>query len=202
MKKEQVVFIHGGETFKKYGEYLEILKSWEYKPSFEIKKRWKNSLEERLGEKYEFHQPTMPCKYNAKYKEWKIWFEKVWNYLGDGVIFIGYSLGGTFLLKYLSELDNNKINKKVKAVILVAPAVQKEVNGYDLDTFVLDYEKVKKLDNYKITIYHSKDDPVVPYADAEILKNFLPKSELITFNDRGHFMMEEFSEIVEKIRGF
>ena len=45
----------------------------------------------------------MPCKFMVDYEAWKIWFERHFQFLQKEVILIGWSLGGRFLLKYLSE---------------------------------------------------------------------------------------------------
>ncbi len=200
MKKQQVVFIHGGEVFDNYQKYLEALKSWEYEiPTGEKPKRWKYDLEEKLPD-FDFIFPSMPSKFNAKYIEWKIWFEKVLEKTDRDLIFIGHSLGGTFLLKYFSE---NKIDKKIKALFLVAAAIDNPDHGrYQMDTFNLNKGLVSKLDNKIKNIFaaQSKDDCEVPFSDFETLIKLLPNVEKMVFEDRGHFLGEEFPEIVEKIK--
>src|SRR3989344_3659970 len=103
--KTQIVVIHGGDTFDTYEQYLSFLKN--YKIDFERfrenKKDWKATLAEKLGENYEVISHSMPNKRNAKYIEWKIWFEKFIPFLNPEVILVGHSLGGAFLAKYFSE---------------------------------------------------------------------------------------------------
>jgi predicted alpha/beta-fold hydrolase len=47
----------------------------------------------------------MPNKLNARYHEWKIFFEGILSKLDreDEITLVGGSLGGCFLLKYFSE---------------------------------------------------------------------------------------------------
>ncbi|MDR0369151.1 MAG: alpha/beta hydrolase [Candidatus Peribacteria bacterium] len=59
----------------------------------------------------------MPNKQNAKYKEWKIVFEKIVDKLDNNFILIGHSLGAMFIVKYLSE---HTINKTIKKTLLLA----------------------------------------------------------------------------------
>ena len=47
---------------------------------------------------------------------------------------------------------------------------------------------------------HSKDDFVVPYEHALKYKAALPEAELVTFEDKNHFLVEELPELVERIR--
>lgn len=196
--KKQVVFIHGGETFATYEDYLEFLRGCEFEPHPEREKRWKNSLEEKLGKEFEVIAPIMPCKYNAKYEEWKLWFEKVVPFVKDGVVLIGHSLGGIFLAKYLAK---NDFPKKITATYLIAAPYGAEDSEYSLADFILP-ESLEKLEKQggKISIYQSEDDPFVPFGDCEKYSQALPKAEKIIFKDRGHFALEEFPELIESIK--
>jgi hypothetical protein len=42
---------------------------------------WKKWLAEGLSQHYEVMRPDMPNTMNAKYAEWKIWFEKYFRYI-------------------------------------------------------------------------------------------------------------------------
>ena len=82
----------------------------------------------------------MPNTRNAKYSEWKVWFEKYFQYIADmsptelstldrieqkkyqpktKLILVGHSLGATFLVKYLSE---HFFPRHIDALHLVSPA--------------------------------------------------------------------------------
>ena len=67
--------------------------------------------------------------------------------------------------------------------------------------FVFDLTMMSKIQNQveQVFIYHSKDDPEVPYAHAEKIKLHIPEAKLITFTDRGHFLGTEFPELLENI---
>lgn len=200
-KKLQVVFIHGGDMFDDYEEYLGCLNNMEFNPNKDIErsKRWFRQLDNKLGDNFKYILPTMPNKNNAKYVEWKIWFEKVLEYVDDNFILLGHSLGGTFLIKYLSE---NKISKNIKKLFLISSVINgPERKKYQLDTFFINKSLIKnisKLEN--IILIHSKDDNEVSFDNFEELAKFLPEAEQMIFADRGHFMGEEFSELVEKIK--
>ena len=115
--KQQILLIHGGDAFDTYDEYISFLKNFELDLEGLKKKGWKNSLQDKLGEGYDVIMPRMPNAFNARYSEWKIWFEKIINLLDNEVILVGHSLGGIFLVKYLAEED---FPKSVKATFLVA----------------------------------------------------------------------------------
>lgn len=121
--------------------------------------------------------------------------------LTDNIILLGGSLGAIFLAKYLSE---NDFPVKIKAVFLLAGPFDDKSRSdidYTLGDFVLP-ESLEKFASQagKIFLYHSKDDPVVPFADQGKYAAKLPSAEKVVFEDKGHFNLKEFPEIVEKIR--
>ncbi|MDX1535523.1 MAG: alpha/beta hydrolase [Candidatus Spechtbacterales bacterium] len=196
--KNQIIFIHGGETFNTYEEYLEHLKNKEYDPYKEKYKKWKEALAEELGDDFEVLQPRMPSKYNAKYEEWKLWFEKVAEFAKDNVVLVGHSLGALFLAKYLSE---NNFPKKIKAIYLIAAPY----DGANTDESLGDFKLQEDLSSIeeqseKIFIYHSKDDFVVPFSESKKYADKLHKAEVRVFEDRNHFLQESFPELVESIK--
>ena len=96
-------------TFKSQKDYVRFLETREI--SLEKRIRWHGGyLDKELGRKFEIIRPQMPLAENAKYSDWKIYFERHIPYLKNNIILIGSSLGGIFLAKYLSE---NKFPKKI-----------------------------------------------------------------------------------------
>ena len=196
--KTQIIVIRGGDTFETYEEYLSFLKDFQIDLDYINKKGWKRSLQEKLGDDFEVISPRMPNSGNAKYLEWKIWFEKFFPFLNDEIVLVGHSLGGLFLTKYLSE---NIFPKKIKATFLVAAPFDSTDSEYTLGDFSLPNELTKfQEQGGEICFYHSKDDPVVPFVDLNKYKKELPGANFIVFEDREHFGQEEFPEIVEKIK--
>lgn len=198
MDKRQVMVIHGGETFETREDYLGWLKAEEVEIDTPSPKRWKSTLQDELGEWHEVIQPRMPNSFNATYEEWKIWFEKFLPLLAKDIIFVGHSLGGIFLAKYLSE---NRVDKNVLGTLLVAPPYDSEDAPYSLSDFVLP----ESLDLFeeqsrKIVLYFSTDDPMVPFVDLAKFQKKLPRAHVSIFSDRGHFKQERFPEIVEEIK--
>ena len=198
--KKQIVIIHGADTFDTYEEYLDFIKNFEidFERFRNSRVDWKDTLREKLGEDYEVIQPDMPNKFNAKYAEWQIWFEKFIPYLEAEVVLIGHSMGGVFLAKYLSE---NDFSKKILATFLVGAPYDNE----GTDETIGDFAPPKNLDKFKgqagkVYIYHSKDDPIVPFPNAAKYMERLEGARLVEFSDRGHFQQEEFPELVEDIK--
>ena len=198
--KTQILVIHGGMTFKNKKDYFDYLKN---RPvSLEKKIRWGDDyLDKELGKNFQIIRPRMPLQDNAKYNDWKIWFERFIPYLRNNVILIGVSLGGVFLAKYLSE---NKFPKKILAIYLICPPYdntlgEKEdlVGGFKLKS---DLSLIEK--NCKNTrLLFSKDDNVVPVAHAEKYRKKLRVSKIIIYKSKnGHFNIPKFPEIKKMIK--
>lgn len=90
--KQQVFYIHGGSAYSDYGRFLDHLKTAPIRnlPGAETLKKWSTTIPDDLGETFEVFAPGMPNSQNAKYGEWKIWFERHFDYLRDGVILLGW----------------------------------------------------------------------------------------------------------------
>ncbi|MCA9357543.1 hypothetical protein H6784_04045 [Candidatus Nomurabacteria bacterium] len=200
--KQQVFYIHGGNAYTRYEDLLADLRTatiydlpWD-KPVV----RWTNTLREDLGDSYEVFKPTMPNSKNSKYQEWRIWFERHFEYLHDDIILVGWSQGGMFLTKYLLE---ETLPFSVKALFLIAaPFKADDFGGEDGGDFIFDVTRVGELAEKvgKISIFHSKDDFVVPYEHALKYKEVLPEAEFVSFEDKNHFLVAELPELIERIK--
>ena len=195
--KKSLVIIHGGTTFDTYEEYWKYLESCELTLEKINKKDWKDNLAKNLPN-FEVIFPKMPNSKNARYPEWKLWFEKTFHLLSDEVVLVGHSLGGIFLAKYLSE---NTFPKIISQLHLVAAPYDTEVIKDSLADFALNNSVEKVLKKTKdVFLYQSKDDTAVAYEDVLKYKSDLPESELIEFENRGHFTQEDFPELIERIK--
>lgn len=194
--KKQVIVIHGGDSFDSYEKFIDSLKNWEVSlKSFLPRYDWKMSMQEKLGEDFQVLTPRMPNKQNAKYAEWKIWFERMLPFIQDEAILVGHSQGGLFLVKYLSE---NKFPKIIAKICLIAPPHSETP---EIGDFVLGGSPVGISDQCKnIHLFQSKDDPVVPFTEAERYQKDFPTAQLHIFEDRGHFLDEKFPELIEEIK--
>lgn len=156
------------------------------------------NLQRDLGEDYDVLLPQMPKSSDAKYNEWRIYFEKIIPLLDEDVIFIGHSLGGIFLAKYLAKHLPIKVN--VKALILIAAPYDDEEEE-SLGNFTLKgWDKLLSLTKQKVWLLFSKDDPVVPFGELEKYQKAIPGSLGVVFEDKGHFNWDTFPELVTLIK--
>lgn len=197
--KKQVLVINGGSTFDSYRDFILFYKRLKIDPEkIKVHNDWKNLLQKELGAGFDVYVPRMPNSQNAKYSEWKMFFERIIPILRNNVILVGHSLGGVFLAKYLSE---NKFPKKIKATILVAAPFNDLVTGESLGSFQLK-KNISRFGKQggAIYIFQSADDPVVPQINAARYLEALPGSRAMMFRTRKHFNQSSFPELTRVIQ--
>ncbi|MDP3837191.1 MAG: alpha/beta hydrolase [bacterium] len=198
MENIQVLYIHGGETFKNHDDYLMYLKTREI--TLDKQPSWSGSLAENLGDDFNFARLNMPLKENAQYEDWKINFERYLPFIKDNVILVGFSLGAIFLVQYLSE---NKFPKKIFAIYLVATPFDGDLPGADLaGGFRLQSDLSLMSENCsRINFLFSKNDDVVPVSHAGKFAEKLPGARITILDHiNGHFFIPEFPELIEMIK--
>lgn len=203
-KKQQVFYIHGGSSYSSYEDYLHDLKDQPLRsPSDEDSvKKWPHTLRAELGSDFQVFMPAMPNSENSKYEEWKIWFEKHFEYLEDDLILVCWSQGAMFIARYLSE---ESVPFTVKALFLLASPFDYYVSEHsreDGGDFYPNVAFVPKIAEKtgSIYLYHSKDDFVVPYEHVSKYKAALPEAEIVSFEDKNHFLITEFPELIHHIK--
>ncbi len=197
--KPQMLYIHGGMTFKNKKGYRHYLKT---RPiSLEKKNSWSGQyLDKKFARQFQIIRPQMPLKENAVYADWKTHFERYFPFLKNNCVLIGTSLGGIFLAKYLSE---NTFPKKIKAVFLVCPpfdgslSVEDLTGGFKLKSNLSLLQKNAK----KLFLLFSANDPVVPVSHAKKYQAKLPNATIKIFkNKNGHFKIATFPKIIRMIK--
>ena len=198
MEKPQIIFVHGGNSFGTSAEFYEYLRSCEFDPYKPERVRWRNTIAANLATSHESHFLQMPNAMNADYTAWAIWFDKMIPFMRDGAILVGHSLGGGFLLRYLTE---NKLSVTVAQLHLVAPVID-NVDCAGVDGFTID---IATWPGFAATIgalhfWHSSDDDSVPIHHSERLVVKCQEATTHYFTDRGHFLQSEFPELEAVIK--
>jgi predicted alpha/beta hydrolase family esterase len=185
-----LVVIGGGEAFDSDAEYLAAIQNWNVR-FYDGTSGWKTALYHDLSERFTVLLPTFPCKQNAKYAEWKLFFEKFAPALDpETTTYVGHSLGGIFLAKYFSENP-----MRARSLHLVAAPFEK-CGTFEL---VRDLSNVSK-NVSNVHLWHSKDDPVVEFAELEKYRVAMPEAVTHVFKGRLHFNGERFDELETVIR--
>lgn len=196
--KKQIGLIKGWTPKETYLDWYDYLLKQEYSPEKDKTKKWSDILQN--NENFEVLYMPRPNKWFADFLSRKIIFEKMIPYFNKNIVFIWHSLGGSFLLKYLSEFDICNLKDKSEKIILIAPAIDK-TPFEEIWTFKPDLEKIKSLENYskKIHIFASEDDMIVPFEQIKTLQSSLPNANYHFFKARWHFLMENFPELIDEL---
>lgn len=154
-------------------------------------------LRKELSDKYEIHYPIIEDPEAPTYEMWKSLFSREFNKIENPVIFIGHSLGGSMLLKYLSE---EKPNINISALFLVSTPLWGK-NGWDVEDFVLkkDFELALKQIS-KVYLYHSKNDKIVPFEHLNFYRKAFPNALVRVLNGTEHAFPKGLPELVDDLK--
>jgi hypothetical protein len=153
--------------------------------------RWREWIAQQLPHD-DVLLPTMPNGFNAQYEEWKIYFEKMLPFLHDDFTLVGHSLGAMFLAKYFEE---KRLPKKARRIILIAGRHGGPV-GENGSFHVTSSARLPQ-NSHEVHLFHSMDDPIVPYEDMAKFKSDMPQAVVHSFTDHGHFNDPTFPEMLE-----
>lgn len=156
------------------------------------------SLQNALGPAYDVHYPNMPEEDSATYADWKTLIERALAPLDDEVILVGHSVGGSVLVKYLSE---QQLDKPISSLFLLASPYWGADAFWTWDEARLPDDVAAKLASLpRIFVYHSRDDEIVPFAHLALYATKLPQATIRAFDGRGHQFGNDLAEVAEDIR--
>ncbi len=139
----------------------------------------------------------MPSSYYPEYLKWKTEFERY--EINSETILVGHSCGGGFLIRWLSENKDKKVNK----LILVAPWVGSEPDQpFDNTFFEFEWDKRMYQRMNKLIMFSSSNDVKSVKESEEIIKQKLENLRVIELENKGHFTLHgmgtvEFPELLE-----
>lgn len=127
--------------------------------------------------------PEFPTPYNPKYKEWCKMFERF--DINEDTMLVGHSLGGGFLVRWLSE-HRTRVGK----VALVAPWMDpRGIIKNDFFDFKIDPDLAKK--TKQLSIFISSDDMKEVRDSVVVLRKTLKgRVRYREFSSKGHFDLE------------
>lgn len=155
-------------------------------------------LQERLGDEYNLLSPKMPNLGNPKYKPWKVQLGKEFAEIEGEVILIGHSLGGSVLLKYLSE---EAYNQSISGLFLIAAPYWGKQDDWQVVEYTLRENFASKLTHIlQIYFYHSRNDEIVPFAHLGQNKEKLPQAITRTLDGDEHYFSNGLPDLVDDIK--
>jgi serine hydrolase len=173
--RKRVLFIHGGGD-----------------GAYEEDRKLAASLQDALGAAYDVRCPKMPDEDSPVYEAWKERIAKELDALKGEVILVGHSLGGSILLKYLSE---EELERPVAGLFLVATPYW-GVEDWEVSEYALREDFASKIPaEITVFLYHSRDDEVVPFEHAALYAEEFSRVSVREFDGRGHQFGDDLSEV-------
>ena len=141
----------------------------------------------------------MPHPENPRYDAWKEQLDEVFAGLDGDLLLVGHSLGGSVLLKYLSEVP---FTKPIVGLFLVAAAHWGN-KDWKIDEYVLREDFSSWLPPIpNIFLYHSRDDEWVPFEHMAYFSMKLPSAQVRELDCCGHEFNSGLPELVKDINNF
>jgi predicted alpha/beta hydrolase family esterase len=155
------------------------------------------ALRRELGEGWEIRFPRIADPEAPDYAMWESLFKKEFARCPEGVVLLGHSLGGSMLLKYLSE---HPVAPKIAALVSVsAPWWGPE--GWAVEEFALDPNFAARLPAIpEIHFYHAQRDPVVPFTHLAEYKKALPGIQAHPLRREDHAFIRGLPELTTWLR--
>ena len=153
-------------------------------------------LASELGVDYRLVAPEMPDADNPHYQPWRDRIEQELEAIDGKVILVGHSFGGSVLLQYLAE---GSYRKPVQGLFLVS-VPNWGPNGWAYDEFAVPNDVGSRLPASRIFLYHSRDDPEVPFAHLAYYQDHLPTATARPIDGSEHSFVEGLSALVDDIK--
>ncbi|WP_181350788.1 alpha/beta hydrolase [Thalassobacillus sp. CUG 92003] len=155
-------------------------------------------LQQLLGTEYSILTPAMPDPENPNYARWKSKLASELAALNGEVILIGHSLGGSVLLKFLSEEACDLV---IKGLFLLGSPYWGVDQDWVAEEFELPSDFTSTLPLIRhLFLYHSRDDDVVPLTHMEQYVRKLPHAKTRVFKHQGHLFENGVAELISDIQ--
>ena len=180
--KKHVLFIHGGGGEGAYEEDGILVASLQF----------------ALGAAYEVRYPKMPLEESATYADWKAQIARELSAVDDHVMLVAHSVGGSILLKYLTE---EQVEKPIAGLFLLATPYFGGDENWNYPEMNLPQDFATMLPAIpRMFLYHSRDDDTVPFAHLALYAAKLPQATIRVFDRRRHQFGNDLAEVAEDIR--
>jgi predicted alpha/beta hydrolase family esterase len=157
-----------------------------------------NSLQRALGPRYDLHFPRMPAEADPNVASWKKEISSELSRISGKVFLVAHSIGGSILLRYLSE---EKVEKPIAGLFLLA-APSWDEDRWNFDDLKLRPDIAEKLVLIpRLFFYHCRDDDVVPFAHLALHGARIPQAIMRAVDSGGHQFGNDLTAVADDIRG-
>ena len=151
-------------------------------------------LKQKLSNEFEILFPKIEKPGTPTYAKFTEMFASSFAKIKDPVILIGHSLGGSTLLKYLSE---EKPDISIPGLFLVStPHWKSNMKEFQLED---NFQNSLK-DIPAIFLYHSKNDPYVPFENLKFYKAAFKTATVRELPGKEHTFSKGLRKLVSDIK--
>ncbi|HET9820126.1 MAG TPA: hypothetical protein VFP92_13280 [Rhodanobacteraceae bacterium] len=155
-----------------------------------------DSLRQELGETFEIRYPRMPDEGDPSYAGWKPALDRELAGLQDGSILVGHSVGGTILVKMLTE--PSKLPRFGAICLIAAPFAG--TGGWPGDDVRFPQDLNACLPaGVPIHLWHGLDDEMVPASHASLYAHAIPRARIHRLPGRDHQLNGDLKELAAVI---
>ena len=152
-------------------------------------------LERELGDDVHVLAPEMPDAENPGYERWRAAIETELAAIDGHVLIVGHSFGASTVLKALSE---GLAPPHLRGLFLVETPWW-EPEGWSAE-YAVSEGFASRLPAVPIYLYHSIDDPEVPFSHLDSYRAHLPDATAREIPGREHSFVHGLPELVRDIR--
>lgn len=153
-------------------------------------------LRHSLGSNYNLYAPIMPLPDDPSYERWSNELKELLQYKSPPIL-IGHSLGGSVLLKYISE-EHQTIS--AAGLFLVATPFWGSAD-WNVEEFILRENFASFLpDTLNVFLYQSQDDDVVSIEHLSNYSNAIPRAVVKALDSGGHAFTNGLPCLVDDIQ--
>ena len=156
-----------------------------------------DSLKRALGSEYVVRFPLMPVEADPNVASWKQAIGAELSRSHGHVILVAHSVGGSLLLRYLTE---EEVGKPIAGLFLLA-APSWDEDHWNFDDLKLPRDVAERLSGVpRLFFYHCRDDDVVPFAHLALHAARIPQAVIRAFDRGGHQFGNDLTHVANDIR--
>ncbi len=155
------------------------------------------SLVAELGDEFSVDFPTMPDEENPDYERWRPAIGDAIARATAPVVVVGHSLGGYFLVRYLSS---EEVEPPIAAVCIIAAPFPSSDAAWVFEGFELPDRFGERLPRgAAVLLYASEDDDIIPFAHRDLYAAAIPGA-LTRTTFGGHQLGNDLAMVADDIR--
>ena len=155
------------------------------------------SLQQRLGEKYNVRYPRMPDDESLPDFGWVRKIEREIASVGREMFLVGHSLGGSMILKCLSE---HRVSGRIRAVFLLATPFWSGKEEWKKGLMLREDFASALPKDISIFLYHCEDDQEVDISSLDVYQAKLPQAITRRPATGGHQFGNDLALVARDIR--